>query len=166
MRQVHAHKIVQSDAISLLGKQYFLFLYNTSGAKKESCKTEHKSSELLVKRGGGAKGYIFICIILSRSPSPHQLRHIPRVSLLPRLPSQNRQRRRTKQSIKLLRLNMQEGKMRRQFTWKDERKGLLAYSSCDGLMAKILPMTDNGRDSSAHIRPKWSASKRHVYVLR
>lgn len=41
---------------------------------------------------------------------------------------------------------MQEGKMRRQFTWKDERKGLLAYSSCDGLMAKILPMTDNGPD--------------------
>lgn len=55
---------------------------------------------------------------------------------------------------------MQEGKMRRQFTWKDERKGLLAYSSCDGLMAKILPMTDNGRDiERAHTPPNEARRK-------
>lgn len=55
MRQVHAHKMVESDVISLLGKQYFLFLYNnTSGAKKESWKTEHKSSQLPETGEGGS----------------------------------------------------------------------------------------------------------------
>lgn len=52
---------------------------------------------------------------------------------------------------------MQEGKMSRQFTWKDEKKRIARLSDLrEGLMGGNL--TDGGRTRARHKRPKWSAS--------